>query len=212
MELAVATVILVVLATLVVAVSSEASRKADNLKCLSNLRILANAGRLFANDFNGNFTHRRFMHDAAFLNNTTQTPEPGLREYAGRPQRSVGVDTVFTCPILQKHYPVTRYAENRNYVINRFATSDYASATFKFSTVPQPSAMAYLMDGPMPDKEADGYAFATHIVPGDATTLLAPHGGQNFVVFVDGHAEGLTREQILAFTAKSAFWRGDNLQ
>ncbi len=207
-ELMVAIMIVAILAVVISAASKEVGRKSNDVKCMSNLRSLVQAARLYANDHNGYFTHRNFMHGAQFLSKKGE-PEPGFREYAGLLERSSGVDTVFTCPTMQRKYRITKYAENRNYVINRYATFEYAkSVNKKFTAVPEPVAMAYLMDGTMPVKEDDDYQFQTHIIPAEAHQLVSPHNGFTHVAFVDGHLEALKTEQITAFPASASFWTG----
>lgn len=208
-ELLVAVSILAILAGLSLSFGGTIRKRMLDTKCANNLRSLAHAGRLFAYDHNGEFTHRNFMHGVEYPNKTTGVNEPGLREYAGIPQRTVGQDTVFTCSSSQRIYPTTAYAENRTYAINAFATRDYSSRRYlKFTSVPMPSAMAYLMDGPMPSLGSGGYSYTTRVRPEDTGVLFGPHNGLNHVVFLDGHVEALTPEKINSYTSSDPFWRG----
>lgn len=211
-EILVVMAIAAVLVSLIIVSWSQMLKSADSARCLHNLRTLATAGRLYANEHDGNFTHRRFMHSVNDTNKESGEPESGLLEYAGIDKRSVGIDTVFTCPALQREYPTKRYAQNRNYVINRFATVEYTNKKRlykKFTSVSQPSAMAYLMDGYYESQDADGgYVYSTHVVADTAGGLLYPHKGLNHVVFLDGHVEGLTREEITGKAASDPFWTG----
>lgn len=206
-EILVVMAIAAVLVSLIIVSWSQMLKSADSTRCLHNLRTLATAGRLYANEHDGNFTHRRFMHSV-----NDENDEPGLLEYAGIDKRTVGIDTVFTCPALQREYPTKRYAQNRNYVINRFATIEYPNKKRlykKFTGVSQPSAMAYLMDGYYESQDADGgYVYSTHIVGETTGGLLYPHKGLNHVVFLDGHVEALTREEITGKAADAPFWTG----
>lgn len=201
--------IVATLAALIVPAYHQVLQGMHSAKCANNLRVLAVAGQLYANEHDGNFTHRRFMHSI-----DDPDGEPGLREYVGIFKKTTGVNTVFTCPALQKKYPTTKYAENRNYVINRFATFEYTPKTKlyqKFTSVPKPSAMAYLMDGYLdPDEsgKSGSYAYSSHVVAADVGKLLYPHKELNHVVFLDGHVERMSKEEMEGKAATDPFWRG----
>lgn len=210
MEMLVAIGIVGVLAALILPVLGTMQTNALTAKCAANLRSLAEAGRLYANDHNGEFT------SVNYINGVNDDPA-GFREYAGLPRRTTGMDTVFTCPSLQKDYRTTAYALNHNYALNQYASTDYTlkgkdKAIKRFVLVAKPASMAYFMDSIPALNTGQSWYFSADVTEEDYLRFVYPHRHAQQVIFLDGHLELLSAAQVekrcTDAVLSAAFWRG----
>lgn len=176
--------------------------------CIQNLRSLALAGRLYATDNGGRFTSTQY-YNGPTDRDRYDNEMPGFREYVEQMVRRDSVDSVFTCPRLQEAYKTTGYAFNHNYVINRYATDGgNRQLHARFFDVPEPSAMAYFMDGYPVVQETGNHYFNSWVTEAERRSLVFPHAGRVQVSFLDGHVTSMTREEMLKKVTYDPFWLG----
>lgn len=202
-----------VLVALILPVLRTMQNNALTARCASNLRSLAEAGRLYANDHNGEFTSINYI-------NSINDDLPGLREYVGQSRRTTGIDTVFTCPALQRSNRTTAYALNHNYALNKYASSDYTrggkgKALKRFQLIAKPASMAYFMDSYPATADSQGWYYTVGVIEDDYGKFIYPHQHTQQVIFLDGHMELLNAAQVSELCSnaalRGAFWQGSNL-
>ncbi|HWL52055.1 MAG TPA: hypothetical protein VNQ90_06450 [Chthoniobacteraceae bacterium] len=206
-----------VLVSLLLPVLGKVAEGSLNSKCMTNLRQLGAAGLLYAAEQNGR------LPDRGGWGGTTQ-PHRSLLPYLNLPLRNASapvydVDSVLTCPSVQKSRFRTPYDWHRTYAINQYATGDDAGtasirqtwvnhvenrdAPLRLTNVREPAAQSFFMDGPVL-LEAGGYRYSMYQAPDrleervsdDETAWRTPwvHGATLNVVFLDGHIEAISRE------------------
>lgn len=183
-------------------------------KCSNNLKSIAVAGQAYAHDHNGEFTSISYHHDLDDTN-SSGSPTPGFRAYLGFAKRVTGVDTVFTCPSLQKTHLTTNYAFNHNYGINAKATTykpggggkEHLRGLKSWVNVETPSQMSYFMEG-VGTPGSKGYVFADIYSTADRDKFHYPHRGKQQILFLDGHIAMMTAEDIAAIPDDDLFWTG----
>jgi type II secretory pathway pseudopilin PulG len=217
LEVLVALAIVSLLSALIFTSLSYFTQSADQILCANNLRGIATAGLQFANDHDGRFT------SSNWINHTNQVDaeerlRPGLREYLEIMERTVGVDTIFTCPTHQKTHNTKGFAFNHTYALNSNAannpsTSDdgtfyYPDKQIRYIHIPHPEQMMYFMDGIPSSQDHRGYYYSSTISASSALSSTFPHHGKNNLVYLSGQVDQISREQLAAIPTNHRFWHG----
>ncbi len=200
-------------------------RKADDAKCLSNLRTTGAAAILFFTDSKGEFFPTKYWE---VYPSTASPGVRGMRNYLGIESHLKSVntkefeyDTVITCPVMRRKYPDISMALHRCYSYNYYLNfknphSKYNAGGYdarpllpegywKMQNVPRPSEMWMFTDALLP-AGASAYASSIQDSADHLNGLSFPHDGRQNLVFLDGHVESLTREQFLNRAQEDAFW------
>ncbi len=206
-----------VLASFLIPILGKVAEGSLNSKCVTNLRQLGAAGLLYAADKNG------MLPDRGGWGSATEAHR-SLLPYVNLPLRSAGaptyqIDSVLSCPSIQKSQFRTPYDWHRSYAINQYATGDDAGtasiretwighvknrdAPVRLGNVKNPALQSFFMDGPVL-LEAGGYRYSMYQAPDrlqervneQEASWRTPwiHGQTLNVVFLDGHIEAISRE------------------
>lgn len=199
-ELLVIVVVIGVLIVLTLSAVSGALERSNAATCLVNLRRVASAGLMFAQENDGKLPIATFNRE-----------RNGMMQYLEYDINYVG-KTVLTCPALQKKHP-TRGYHHRTTSINLVATQGHSKSRKNLRAFPTWSRTIFFLDGLVNPTAPDGKFYNYH-----SGTLNEKqfenrfhflHGNLCHVVYLDGHAEGLTREKLLDWDTKSVLWRGE---
>ncbi len=186
-ELLVAIGAVIILAGLLFSVVNIATAKRNDLRCLGNLRDHFVVAQLFATD-----------HQGKFPSNNMRTE---LYPYLGIIRLQNRQGTPMTCPATQRIAPTNHYM-HATYSINQFLTSAYDGEVVSwqkirfFQAVENPSRRFLFLDGAHSGGTNGDYNYYALVRP-DKGTWVFPHENGQHVVFVDGHAERLSREEFL---------------
>ena len=168
--------------------------------CLSNLRQLGAAGLMFAQENNGGLPVSSYNRQVN-----------GLMEYLDYNIDYVG-KTVLTCPALQRKYP-TRAHHHRTTSINLVTSQGHSKSKKNLHAFPTLSRTMFFLDGMInpsaPDGKFSNYHFGALNEQQFEDRFQFPHGNLCHAVFLDGHARGVTREELLDWDVKSVLWRGE---
>lgn len=212
-EILVVLAILTILIALLIPAFRSVQESAFTTKCSANLKSIAVAGQAYAHDNNGEFTSITYHH-ALTDTNSAGSPTPGFRAYLGFEKRVTGVDTILTCPSLQKTHLTTNYAFNHNYGVNAKATTykpgggkEWLRGLRSWANVETPSQMSYFMDG-VGTPGSKGYVFSDYYSTADRGKFHYPHRSKQQVLFLDGHIALMTAEDIAAIPDDDPFWTG----
>lgn len=219
LEIIVVTVLLAMLVALVTSQVSGVWEKQRAAVCSGNLRMLVNAGLMYAVD-NGGYLPDRTRWARAF------DPQRSILLYMGLPVRESGEperreNSVLSCPSVQASSFRTNHEWHRTYSINQYATGgEYDAGTQTNTTewvshvqnrgvpgttlaIMDPSIQAFFMDGTSVLENAE-YRYSMFQAPnrlesareGGHTGWLTPyiHGDGINVAFMDGHVEWISRE------------------
>lgn len=199
-ELLIIIAIIALLATLTLPVISSAIERSNAAICLANLRQVASAGLMFAQENNGGLPISSYNRQAK-----------GMMEYLGYDISYVG-KTVLTCPSLQKKHP-TRTYHHRTTSINLVTTQGHSKSKKNLRAFPTLSRTMFFLDGLVNPTAPDGAFYNYHSGAlneqqfEDRFQFL--HGNLCHVVYLDGHAEGVPREKLLDWSPNSVLWRGE---
>lgn len=193
----------------------------DGVKCMQHLQATGAAFLRYTAEHNGSFLPTKFWYSRI-----STAESPGIRDYLGVDSTTksssplLHVDTVLTCPRLKALAPGKFGCMfNRCYSMNGFLVRksisqpdvpdapDNPGSPRVMAAVPSPSQMWAFMDGITPDLAANG-EFGTVVVEKQITQgeLHYPHQGRQNIVFLDGHVEKLTREELLNRPNPREFW------
>lgn len=197
-------VLLTVLAVLLISTHRMWRDNSETAICMSNLRQIAAAGILHAQDREG------LLPDMGKYSSTAKADENmSLIGYLGFPRTDVRIryyePTVFTCPTAWRRIP-TESEMYRTYGINRYATSSREGSPEDFEkirnvvpmrlqSIGNPNQMAFFMDGAPrgqnPDPKASYFVDQNYArLSPDHTPYV--HGDTLHVVFIDCHVERIT--------------------
>ncbi len=203
--------ITLILLTILITAVGRVREQAQTSNCRSNLRQLAAAGILYANDNNGGLPDRSAW--------TYPPPNPySLASYLALPARDGGMpvkqDTVLTCPTIQSSAYASVSEYHRSYSINQYATggdnsSGANAATWKdhvasrgspqtLHGVREPSSQAFFMDGTGQPVE-EGYNYSVFTAPDRLKSTptgwhtIYIHSDSIHVSYLDGHVESVSR-------------------
>ncbi|HWL53140.1 MAG TPA: type II secretion system protein [Chthoniobacteraceae bacterium] len=201
-----------ILLSLILGSVARVRRSSESVRCVSHLRQTARAYLAYVMEHRGNFPFNTHWHTASRDHPTT----PGIKEYLGFPtdlNRS-RIDTFLTCPTLQSD-PRTRTRPDepyhRTYTVNLSATTGHRRYSLRnLNAIPAPSRMLLLFDGSLPPGGTGttrsyhvGHAYDTY-----PDRFQAPHNGRLNAIFLDGHVESLTIQELLAEEGLVTRWRG----
>lgn len=225
-ELLVTVAIIGILAALIFSAAGKVRKGADSVKCLSNLRQTGQAALQYFTDHGGDFLPSKYWE--VYPSWGPSNPKRGIRDYLGVDSDQLSIsgdseffrDSLITCPTLRRMHPGVSVALHRNYSFNYYLNKkdpssaynslpsadrpDLATGYRKLGNVEKPSAFWMFTDGVL---SGDGAYYGSYIT--DTTTsssLPFPHQGQQHFVFLDGHVEGLNREQFSERTQDRFFW------
>lgn len=228
MELLLAIAIAAVLVTLGTVGSKSIRARADDVRCLGNLRQSGQAVLNYLNDRNGAFFPKKYWFQ---YNTYRPSSNRGMREYFNidpdldLTDARLHVDTILTCPAMIRRYPTLKdSAFRRGYGINYYlfqTVDEKETASFRnLRNVPSLPSMWVLADGalgaplgaenPTP-KEPLGSIndnTAYHAVQ----CMTHPHSGKRtHFFFFDGHVAGMTQEEIRDVPSRRNFWGSRDL-
>lgn len=227
MELLLAIAIVAVLVTLGVSVGSSVRMKANDTKCMAQLRQSGEAILAYLHDHNGRFLPKKYWFQ--YSSYRTSTTNKGMREYFQvEPDitpldPSLWVDSMLTCPAMIRKYPTIKESQfRRGYGINYhfFTTADdKVVPSFKnIRAVPSLSEMWILTDGAvdggseMPDAKGLLGSVNANTAYHQREYIPYPHSGKtNQFLFFDGHIEALTKEQFKNRPRQREFWGNPDL-
>lgn len=224
-ELLVAVAIIAILVALLVASVGAVRSKADSAKCVSNLRSTGMAAIQFFTDNAGDFLPRKYWE---IYPSWGPSGKEGMRDYLGVESDLLNItgvpefyrDSIITCPTLRRRYPKVSNPLHRTYSYNFYLNKkdpssthnsipsserpDLANSYRKLGNADKPSAMWMFTDGVINSAE-DGYgSYITDTI--NENSLPFPHEGRQNFVFLDGHVEGLDRQQFADRKNDRYFW------
>lgn len=186
-ELLVVIAIIATLAAVLLPVMGRVQDEARSNKCLSQLRQLGMAARLFAND-----------HDMS-LPVTVHQRRAGGKSWTLSLQEYAGGKIIFRCPCDEDK------ARQFTYVINDFLTPNPAGAAdldfSKISRLERPAETFLFAEASKDYANADHFHFADYggqIIPPEVfagQVAVKRHGGSAHYVFADAHVETLSWEK-----------------
>lgn len=197
-ELLVAISIIALLIAILLPALGQARQAAWNVMCLNNLRQIGLAREMYGNDHRGYFPPRRWR-DIMGSNH--------LLSYLSLHEVSNGIDTVLTCRTIQQSAHATSYFFNATYSINSWAHHENGVVS-NIEQVHRPFGMLNFLDGALGSSPelpmnwfiqgVDQYS-AQPLPPNDPMIpgrLLYPHNERNNLVYLDGHARGVTSDEL----------------
>lgn len=228
-EMLVVTALLAILFVLLFPVTATMRDKADDAKCIANLRNSSRAMLNYFQDQNGRFFPGKYWFQYSSYNPSTSLR--GMREYFGvdadtkltKPYASqLIVDTMLTCPAMTRLYSnlrddVFRRGYGVNHYLFRTYDGDPVASFGSIYNVSKPGAMWMISDGAVPSG-AGGQGAQNHAAgallgsinrhtANHATQFLAyPHGHGNQFAFADGHVERLSADDLKARKDNREFW------
>lgn len=199
--------------------------KGDDTRCIANLRASGLAMLNYLHDSNGRFLPKKYWFQYSSYRASTNR---GMREYFGveadsNPgEVSQEIDTMLTCPSMLRRYPALKNTMfRRGYGINHFlfGTYDEAPVTgFKtLQAIPNISAMWAIADGAVDGGASNPAArgllgsINNNTAYHQGNYIPYPHGSVNHFFFLDGHVEGITKEELLRFVNSREFWGNTSL-
>lgn len=234
-ELLTVIAIIAILAAILIPVVGQVREAARGAKCVSNLRMLGQAGLSWIMDNEGRMLDRwgwRLPPEQSFSGTRPDSDPGGTRRYDSlapylgltSEMAQPPEETVLSCPTHTNLEGVWKDF-GQQYAANNFACATMAqSAAAQFnptvysnhpqrlSDVLMPSRMAFFMDGVSDGRggsyptsaPTDSYWNSQYTGPG-STGLIFQHNNRINIVFLDGHVEGRTRDEIPRSTA-DPFW------
>lgn len=200
-ELLIAIGVLAVMIALAIPTFRSIESGSQGARCANNLRSLAAAAVMFSNDSNG-----------ALPNQTFNRQEGGVCQYL-----NVAIDyigrTAMTCPSLNRKYPPAENAyHHRTTSINLVVTFDYKKGVKYRSKIASPSTIMLFLDGMRNEGastvDQNHFHFGALNDPAQFFKFTFPHSGLCQAVFLDGHVESVTREQLEDTGTKDNLWYG----
>lgn len=223
MELLLAIAIIAVLVTLGVSVNSSLRMRADDTKCIANLRQCGEAILAYLHDHNGRFLPKKYWFQ--YSSYRASTTNKGMREYfqvepdITPMDPSLWVDSMLTCPAMIRKYPAIKESQfRRGYGINYhfYMSTDGKDVIPSFKNiraVPSLSRMWILTDGAVdggaerPDAKGLLGSVNENTAYHQREYMPYPHSGKtNHFLFLDGHIEPLTKEQFRDRPHQREFW------
>lgn len=224
-ELLVSIAIIAALAALFFPASASLRRKAETTRCLSNLRSTGAAALRYFTDRGGYFFPTKYWE----VYPSNQSPAvQGMRDYLGVESSLKSInnapeyryDSIITCPTMRRQNPEIRHALHRTYSYNYYLNYKHPHSKYNdmpFAQVPLlPSGYWKTQNVPSPSRmwmftEAaprSGGSYPTSLNETEVANnpLPFPHLKQQHFVFLDGHIEALSPEQVQERLDDPAFW------
>tara|TARA_R100000027_G_scaffold38992_1_gene28869 strand:- start:8253 stop:8918 length:666 start_codon:yes stop_codon:yes gene_type:complete len=191
-------------------------------RCSANLKQLHSATTLWIADHDYRMPDNRYWsYDGR---PSSDSYDYQIAPYLGFEDMNMGMDlgnieSAMNCPASESEIPSTNEWK-RTYSINNHATSTTEGADRSVQWYPrsihqiaEPSRMALYMDGVI-SAGSDG-AYWTNAQNsnvssgGGGASISYPHGGSVNVVFVDGHVEKISQQEMVADFSEAyiPFWR-----
>ncbi|EIP97926.1 prepilin-type N-terminal cleavage/methylation domain-containing protein [Opitutaceae bacterium TAV1] len=229
-ELLTVITIIGILAGIIIPTVGRVRETARAAQCVSNLRQLAAAARLWIDD------NRDKMPDAkawSYNQGTTNYAYPAqLASYLSFPKRANEIidysktPSPMKCEVSYEKFPANGNNVHfaRTYSINSYATAtmDDGSALKprdpkygycqRLSLITHPSRMAFFMDGATGGSGSyESNVNQQHVPDSYARPLRYPHRDSVNVAFVDGHVQRISKADMQAnyATNETPFWRFD---
>lgn len=220
-ELLVVISIISILIAILLPALSKARKAAESIKCISQLRQIAQAVYMYGAENNDCFPG----YDWARPSSSPSSQRYGSLTPVLAPKtlKDWGQihDTMLTCPTLQKSYPAgSTMTFHRNYTINARATSldssgnptSSAGRPVKITNVQNPILMSLFFDGLALNPITGGWYYGVTAFSSDSqASMRFPHDSSENVSFVDGHAKRVPLREfddVFFADAEHAFWTG----
>ncbi|MBE7157561.1 MAG: prepilin-type N-terminal cleavage/methylation domain-containing protein, partial [Rhodospirillales bacterium] len=190
-ELLVVIAVVGVLAGLLFTALSKVQARGRATQCVANLRQWGVALNLYANDNDGNYPKRGQGIQPITMLEVNQLTAPdvwinALPPYFGQPgfvdavhagrAPKPGDHSVFVCPDAR---PSASGPYFLPYAMNMYLSPTIRPDPHKRASIPEPSQLAFLADGPV--------AWSSTVPSSQAYSVPARHAGRANVCFVDGH-------------------------
>lgn len=212
LELLLAIAVMAALAALLFVGTQGMRSRADAARCLANLRQLATAGLLYAND-RGGLLPDRTAWSSILQANRAASLLPYLDIPTGQAASTYQYRSLLTCPAAQRDAP-SPHELFRTYAINQWAAGSSKSEESSWeSTVvknagplrlqaTQAGTQAFFMDGPMVDDGGGKYRYSIYqrpdridYRPGTNWRTRYLHQERLHVVYLDGHAGQISQAE-----------------
>ncbi len=222
-ELLAVTAIMMVLAALVFVGLGRARESADRAACLSNLRQLGIAARLYIDDRREFPSWQRWYYPS-----TSDNPDDrGFREYFMETTEAVPTEsasmTKATSPLLARRFPPFSGSKH-TYAMNIHLSSRKPYGLASPRLVEHPSKMMHFMYGLAGNRNIYGQHFYTpylyHLTGSGSLNAVGHEGldrfydnGYSSILYFDGSASRISREESMKFLQSNTpeakvFWRG----
>ncbi len=207
-ELLVVIAIIAILAAILLPALNSARERGRSASCISNLKQIGNAAQMYAGDFDGYFTHRQ-----GTIKEYTYSAIALLSPYVGGPsidaikaaddQESLTPE-VFHCGLEndgKRAYYAYSYKVAENGVMPLFKLQDYGTLYTKTHGTPQTTVLAA-------DSYNGGVEHANRTclygaTSGNFASAFFKHSGKGNFLFVAGHVQTFSPDEILAPVASA---------
>lgn len=206
LELLLVVSIIMILSSILLPSLNKAKQKSNQINCLNNLRGLASAGNLYAQDYDNYFTYSDTVTGKSPLNLWCAQLIPYLNMPDNPDMPLYRKSSVFICQESTKLWPLRHYPATWDFTYgqNGFLRPDVDWCTPKMTAVKKPGDTVFwadqgtngvtLIGGSYP-----GYYYV-YRVSGSMSPFATHFGGAN-LVFIDTHAAFYKNSQIPAATA-----------
>jgi len=224
-ELLMVVAITLILLALIMPMAGEVRKTSESTRCVANLRATGAAALRYFADRGGAFLPTKYWE---VYPSWGRSGKQGMRDYLGVEtsletiDKNAGFqfDSVITCPSLRRLHPEVRMALHRTYTYNYYLNERDPSSKYnslpsaqrpmledgyrKLQVVEQPGRMWMFADGASAAETFTTYS--TSVNESTSTTLNLPHRGRANFVFLDGHVESLSAEDIRDRRDDRSFW------
>jgi prepilin-type N-terminal cleavage/methylation domain-containing protein/prepilin-type processing-associated H-X9-DG protein len=227
-EILVVIAIIAVLAALLTGITTTIRRSADNVGCLNNLRSISNGMELYSQDHNGFLPagnsgpadmkpplemYRIVLPEYVYGENATRTAKGTITVESG--------GSAFSCPAARRQFGANTMTPTYGFNGNiQFQVSGSNSVqNMKKINIPNPSRTMIMMDGAnaWSGRTSGEHSAYWYFVAGPDGSRRPTkndqkndfvHGGKVNVLFVDGHIEARTPNEIPT-DGENVFWKTD---
>ncbi len=219
-ELLVVIGILAVLAMLAFPAQRLFRQHALDNGCLTNLRATGMALVQYLADHQGEFLPTKYWYSRL-----STAESPGIRDYLGSTSTAKSTSTVYhhdsvlTCPVLKQKAPQKFPSMlNRCYSMNPFLirkdinkpddpeAGPNPGSPQRLVNVPSVAKMWAFTDGSGKLSDTSEFGTVCSVAHVNNDNLSYPHDGKQHFVFLDGHVERLTREELRSKLNDRSFW------